>query len=77
MTNGNVATELTDRIVVRWVEEYWTEHEKPLLLSQLGGLENGEIATLTKQESGSLKALCLPFISSGVHQERRPVRRHW
>ena len=21
--------------------------------------------------------LCLPFISSGVHQERRPVRRHW
>ena len=22
-------------------------------------------------------ALCLPFISSGVHQERRPVRRHW
>ena len=55
MTNGNVATELADRIV-RWVEEYWTEHEKPLLLSQLGGLENGEIATLTKQESGSLKA---------------------
>ena len=24
-----------------------------------------------------VKALCLPFISSGVHQERRPVRRHW
>ena len=23
------------------------------------------------------KRLCLPFISSGVHQERRPVRRHW
>ena len=22
-------------------------------------------------------SLCLPFISSGVHQERRPVRRHW
>ena len=21
--------------------------------------------------------VCLPFISSGVHQERRPVRRHW
>ena len=21
--------------------------------------------------------LCLLFISSGVHQERRPVRRHW
>ena len=21
--------------------------------------------------------LCLPFISSGGHQERRPVRRHW
>ena len=24
-----------------------------------------------------LVGLCLPFISSGVHQERRPVRRHW
>ena len=23
------------------------------------------------------RMLCLPFISSGVHQERRPVRRHW
>ena len=22
-------------------------------------------------------SVCLPFISSGVHQERRPVRRHW
>ena len=26
---------------------------------------------------GLSKRLCLPFISSGVHQERRPVRRHW
>ena len=25
----------------------------------------------------AIAALCLPFISSGVHQERRPVRRHW
>ena len=24
-----------------------------------------------------IETLCLPFISSGVHQERRPVRRHW
>ena len=24
-----------------------------------------------------ITGLCLPFISSGVHQERRPVRRHW
>ena len=24
-----------------------------------------------------LGRVCLPFISSGVHQERRPVRRHW
>ena len=23
------------------------------------------------------RSQCLPFISSGVHQERRPVRRHW
>ena len=26
---------------------------------------------------GAAVILCLPFISSGVHQERRPVRRHW
>ena len=34
------------------------------------------------ERSGALRvrgrvSLCLPFISSGVHQERRPVRRHW
>ena len=28
-------------------------------------------------ESLDPEELCLPFISSGVHQERRPVRRHW
>ena len=30
-----------------------------------------------KQLQRHMTRLCLPFISSGVHQERRPVRRHW
>ena len=34
-------------------------------------------ALRTRISSQCLKRLCLPFISSGVHQERRPVRRHW
>ena len=55
MKNGEVTTELAERIVML-VEKYWIEHKKPLLLSQLGSLDKGEIATLTKQESGSLKA---------------------
>ena len=33
-----------------------------------------EVEGLTGAAHGEL---CLPFISSGVHQERRPVRRHW
>ena len=32
--------------------------------------------TRTEVEAAAFR-LCLPFISSGVHQERRPVRRHW
>ena len=36
------------------------------------GMEN-----MARRRRGPLASLCLPFISSGVHQERRPVRRHW
>ena len=32
---------------------------------------------LIDRERRMVERLCLPFISSGVHQERRPVRRHW
>ena len=34
-------------------------------------------ARSTDRDDGPDVAVCLPFISSGVHQERRPVRRHW
>ena len=55
MPNGTPDTGLANRIV-RLVEDHWTQHAKPLLLSQLGSLENGKITTFAKQESGSLKA---------------------
>ena len=37
----------------------------------------GVVRTLAPPEVKRQQDLCLPFISSGVHQERRPVRRHW
>ena len=36
-----------------------------------------EMTGIQALERVSPDLLCLPFISSGVHQERRPVRRHW
>ena len=45
------------------------------------GLTKGLVRKLTalrKSVGDDLaEEVCLPFISSGVHQERRPVRRHW
>ena len=34
-------------------------------------------AQVSYAEAIARERVCLPFISSGVHQERRPVRRHW
>ena len=65
MSNGRAPSELADRIV-RLVEEHWDQHEKPLLLSQLGSLDNGEIAKSTKQESGGLKAYLQDHLADRV-----------
>ena len=47
-----------------------------IILLSADGLGTHEIMRRTGK-SKTCVWLCLPFISSGVHQERRPVRRHW
>ena len=39
--------------------------------------DNGPVYVVDGDEMRIQNWVCLPFISSGVHQERRPVRRHW
>ena len=55
MTNRESENEMAGRIV-KSIEDHWAEHKKPLLLSQLGGKENGNVAHVAKEKSGSLKA---------------------
>ena len=45
-------------------------------LDRRGGIPDSA-RTIGKGKKVEIRHLCLPFISSGVHQERRPVRRHW
>ena len=55
MTTLTESSELDNRIVHE-VQRHWSEHEIPLLLSQLGGKDGGEIARKTRQEAGGLAA---------------------
>ena len=55
MTTTGQLSDLDNRIV-GLVCQFWNEHQMPLLLSQLGGQENGEIAKVAKQRAGSLGA---------------------
>ena len=63
--NWDTETELANRIV-QLVEAHWTEHKKPLLLSDLGSLENGAIGKVAKETSGSLKAYLQDHLSDRV-----------
>ena len=45
-----------DSRIVDLVRECWEEHRMPLLLSRLGGGDDGRIGRLAKQEAGSLGA---------------------
>ena len=49
----------------------------PATVFATGGLAAARIANSVTDIDFGPDMLCLPFISSGVHQERRPVRRHW
>ena len=62
----------------RIVDRYGGDH-RVRTLSCAEQYRSMAFAQLTYRESlrDIETCLCLPFISSGVHQERRPVRRHW
>lgn len=47
------ATELADR-VTELVDEHWRTHEEPLLLSQLGTADQGDVGRLARELSGNL-----------------------
>ena len=59
-----------DRRVIDLVREYWEEHRTPLLLSRLGGQEDGSIARLAKQRAGSLAA----YLRTGVTGHVRVIQ---
>ena len=45
-----------DSRIVTLVHEFWNDHQMPLLLSRLGSQDNGQIASETKRQEGSLGA---------------------
>lgn len=51
----DVAAELADR-VTELVDEHWRTHDEPLLLSQLGTADQGNVGRLARELSGNLAA---------------------
>ena len=65
MTTSDPYPDLDSRIL-RLVHEYWEEHQTPLLLSQLGGRDGGDIAKLAKQRADTLAAYLRDRLSDRV-----------
>lgn len=55
MTTSTDVSDLDNRIVQE-VDRHWNEHAIPLLLSQLGNKDGGDIARETREEAGGLAA---------------------
>ena len=55
---------------VRSVDEFWNEHERPLLLSALGSLEGGRISEHAKLHAGGLR----PFLENVISDRLRVVQ---
>ena len=55
MTTSTEVSELDSRIVHE-VEQHWNEHGVPLLLSQLGNRDGGDIARKAREQAGGLGA---------------------
>ena len=53
MTDEPQPEDLADQ-VVNLVQQFWADHERPLLLSQLGAYNNGQFAQHAKEVAGSL-----------------------
>ena len=72
---GNEARQVTGR----WLDNRAENSHQPFRRREWAMAKFRSPATLQKFAAvhASVHNLCLPFISSGVHQERRPVRRHW
>ena len=67
--------DLDDRIVAL-VQEFWRDHNRPLLLSQLGGQDNGEIGKRAKEMAGGLGTylrLRLPDRLRVIQHSTRPT----
>ena len=52
-------------------------HDRTAMTHKFAFSLDAELCRPSSQRPDAAHRLCLPFISSGVHQERRPVRRHW
>ena len=55
-----------DDLIVNLVQEFWKEHGKPLLLSQLGGQDSGRIGKRAKEEAGGLRTYLRQRLSDRV-----------
>ena len=59
---ADAATTLANRIS-ELVEEHWHEHSRPLLLSQLGSADQGDVGKSAKQLSPNLAAFIRGYVS--------------
>ena len=55
-----------DDQIVTLVRQFWTENSRPLLLSQLGGQDSGNIAKRAREEAGGLGAYVRTRLSDRV-----------
>ena len=69
MTKEPSLAEIDDRLV-DLIREWWKDHKKPLLLSQLGARDDGNLAAQAKQEAGGLAA----YIRSRLAERVRVIQ---
>lgn len=56
-----------DKRIVDLIEQYWMEEKRPLLLSQLGSRDGGEVARRAKSMMGSLGVYLRARLSAKVN----------
>lgn len=74
MTDEPQPEDLADQ-VVNLVQQFWADHERPLLLSQLGAYNNGQFAQHAKEVAGSLGTYLREQLSDRIQVlQHRPNR---